>query len=41
MTYAQRLAKQLEQAPSRTVYNAQQKPVIDWQREANSKRGIR
>lgn len=47
MSFQERLAKHLEQAPARTVfnsattYNAQQKPVYDWQREASAKRTIR
>lgn len=41
MTFSERLAKQLEKAPARTVFNAQQKPAYDWKREASSKRNIR
>ena len=46
MSFQERLAKQLEQSPARTVFrapafNAQQKPAYDWQREASSKRNIR
>lgn len=40
MTYAQRLAQQLEKAPSRVVYNAQKK-AYDWNREASSLRPVR
>lgn len=46
MSFQERLAKHLEQAPARTVFsattfNAQHKPAYDWQREASSKRNIR
>lgn len=47
MTFSERLAKQLEQAPARTAFNsattfnAQQKPAYDWHREASQKRSIR
>ncbi len=47
MSFSERLAQQLAQAPTRTVfnnattYNAQHKPTYDWQREASTKRSIR
>ncbi len=41
MSFQERLAKHLEQAPARTTFNVQQKPAYDWQREASSKRNIR
>ena len=41
MSYAERLAKHLEQSPARIVYNAQQKPAYDWKGEASQKRSIR
>ncbi len=40
MTYAERLQKELNKAPSRVVYNAQKK-TYDWGREAGSVRPIR
>ena len=40
MSFTERLAKALEQAPARTVYNAQQKQY-NWQAEASQKRSIR
>lgn len=47
MSFQERLAKQLEQAPVRvafnsaTTFNAQQKPAYDWHHEASQKRSIR
>lgn len=41
MSYAEKLTQLVEKAPARTLYNAQQKPTYDWQREASSKRAIR
>ena len=40
MSYAERLAKQLEQAPQKEVYNSFKK-TYDWSREANQKRAVR
>lgn len=40
MTYAERLQKELNKAPSRVIYNAQ-KRAYDWHKEAGQKRNIR
>lgn len=40
MSFQERLAKHLEQAPA-TVFSAQQKPAYNWHREASQKRSIR
>ena len=40
MSYAERLAQQLAQAPQREVINTCKKQY-DWSREANQKRAVR
>ncbi len=40
ISFADRLDKQLEQAPQRVTFNAQKKQY-DWQAEGNQKRSIR
>lgn len=40
MSFQERLAKQLEQAPQRVTFNAQKKQY-EWSREASSLRPIR
>jgi len=40
MSFADRLAKQLEQAPARTTFNAQKKPY-SWETESKQKRSVR
>ncbi len=40
MSFTERLAKQLQQAPQRVTFNAQKKQY-NWQAEGNQKRSIR
>jgi hypothetical protein len=41
MSYTERLAQQLAQAPARETFNSQQKPAYDWAKEAGQKRSVR